>query len=450
MLNIKNGIIQNKEIGGVPVEIDIVPFVTRKHRPGTKSRKDCTVYHDTGNRRPGTDARAHARLLKNWEGHPTNDQTSWHFVVDDQRIVQCIPIDEIAWCQGHKTGNEVGISIEQCIQEGYDRDKAEDNACKLHASLIATLGLRLTKHYDWTRKNCPQTILNRGAWGAIEQKINAYVIQFKQSIPILAPPSTNVYQMQEWARKKGADKLFIDLAQVYYDEAVKAGVDPAVIYTQSAKETAYLKFGGVLDASFKNPCGLKTPKGGDNNDPNAHTRFNTWEDGISAQADHLALYVGILNPNTKDPRHFPFIKGTAKTVAELGTKWAPSADYGLSIERMIVELRSTNVGIPTPTQPETYPTPERAVIQYHPDAKKFAEKLSERLSVPIIDYRTNHNFYPYKMVICVGDQVGVKNFTAYMTHFVNMRDDWAVERGEELIGLMRKDPDRLRRRRDEN
>ncbi|MGO0807090.1 hypothetical protein ACTPEF_24150, partial [Clostridioides difficile] len=37
---------------------------------------------------------------------------------------------------------------------------------------------------------------------------------------------------------------------------------------QSAKETGFCNFGGVLDASFKNPCGLKTSVGGSDTDKN--------------------------------------------------------------------------------------------------------------------------------------------------------------------------------------
>lgn len=161
---------------------------------------------------------------------------------------------------------------------------------------------------------------------------------------IMSKTNTTIEQMKEWARRKGAVKLFIDLAPSFYEISNKAGVNPLVTYCQSAKETGYMKFGGVLNASFKNPCGLKTKDGGGNNDPNAHQRFKTWEEGIQAQVDHLALYAGAPGypkPNTPDPRHFPFIRGTAKTVQALGGKWAPAGSYGEDIVKMISELEKT-------------------------------------------------------------------------------------------------------------
>lgn len=169
-----------------------------------------------------------------------------------------------------------------------------------------------------------------------------------KGFPIISKTKATVEQMQKWAKKKGANQLFIDLAPIFYNTSVAAGVNPLVTYCQSAKETGYMKFGGVINASFNNPCGLKTKAGGGDKDPNAHQRFKSWEEGIQAQVDHLALYAGAPGypkPGTPDPRHFSFIKGTAPTVESLGGKWAPSASYGTDILKMIKEVEATVVPI---------------------------------------------------------------------------------------------------------
>lgn len=78
------------------------------------------------------------------------------------------------------------------------------------------------------------------------------------------------------------------------------------------KETGYGKFGGVLDESYHNPCGMKTSSGGGDYDPNAHQKFNSWDEGVQAHLDHLALYAGAdgyPKSDTFDPRHFVTIKG---------------------------------------------------------------------------------------------------------------------------------------------
>ncbi|HHX68049.1 MAG: cell wall-binding repeat-containing protein [Miniphocaeibacter sp.] len=187
------------------------------------------------------------------------------------------------------------------------------------------------------------------------------------STPIVGKPTTTIYQMKQWAKSKGANQLFIDLANDFYNISLARGVDPAVTYTQSAKETNFMKFTGVLDASYNNPCGMKNSAGGGDYDGEAHKRFNSWSDGIYAQVDHLALYAGKSdypkysadlhnwyieegngnsynvsalkrNGTTTDPRHFSSIFGKCPTVESLGANWAPSETYGEDIVKYMNEL----------------------------------------------------------------------------------------------------------------
>ena len=44
--------------------------------------------------------------------------------------------------------------------------------------------------------------------------------------------------------------------------------------------------------------------------------------------------------DSPDPRHFASIKGTAKTVEELGGKWAGASNYGTTIVDRMVEVQS--------------------------------------------------------------------------------------------------------------
>lgn len=171
--------------------------------------------------------------------------------------------------------------------------------------------------------------------------------------PIISKPTATILQMQEWAKNKKSHPKFIELAPIYYDLSKKIGINPIVTYAQSAKETGYMNFGGVLDISFNNPCGMKTSSGGANNDLNAHQRFTNWEEGIQAQIDHLALYAGMEGyPKiyTPDPRHFPFIYNTAQTVEQLGGKWAGSLSYGTDIVRMMKEIEDIRIEVEKETE----------------------------------------------------------------------------------------------------
>lgn len=166
------------------------------------------------------------------------------------------------------------------------------------------------------------------------------------SNPIIGAPSASVSQAKVWAAKRGAAQAFVDIAPLYWVFASeRGGVDPAVAYAQSAKETGFGRFEGVIDETFHNTAGIKIRAGGGNNDPAAHQRFASWQEGVKAHLDHLALYAGAPGyprQDTPDPRHFPFIKGKAITVEALGGAWAPSAEYGKSIvNNYLNDLRST-------------------------------------------------------------------------------------------------------------
>jgi N-acetylmuramoyl-L-alanine amidase len=173
---------------------------------------------------------------------------------------------------------------------------------------------------------------------------------------IISKTEVTVKQAEQWAKSKGATDNFVGLAQLYWKYAPSHGnVNPAIAYVQAAKETGYGKFGGVLNESYKNPCGMKTVVGGGDTDPNAHQRFNSWDDGVQAHLDHLALYAGAdgyPRSSTYDPRHFVTVKGKAVTVNALGGKWAPSLTYGEEINKLYDDLM-TSAGITSKTNNAT-------------------------------------------------------------------------------------------------
>lgn len=233
--------------------------------------------------------------------------------------------------------------VAMLIEHGFHTNAQDCNAFKTKHRQIAQATARvLVEHFDIRGEDMTKT-------------------------PIMGKPTTNIAQMQAYARAKGAKQTFIDLAPTFYEVGVRLGVDPAVLYAQSGKETAFMHFGGVLDASFKNPCGLKTTKGGGNYDKNAHQRFASWEQGIIAQADHLALYAGAPGypkKDTPDPRHFPSITGVAPTVEQLGTNWAPSPSYGTDIVMRMGQLTSTKYE-PPKDPPAEKPTPYHIGVYAH-------------------------------------------------------------------------------------
>lgn len=182
----------------------------------------------------------------------------------------------------------------------------------------------------------------------------SYSVSASDDVNIISNTNVTVQTAKEWAKERGATETFINLADLYYKYSKNdANVNPALAYVQAAKETGYGKFGGVLDASYYNPCGLKAKDGVSDTDPNAHQRFANWDEGVQAQLDHLALYAGANGyprTSTYDSRHFSFLFGTAKTAKALNSKWA-GATYGdevMNLYKDVVDKQSQISSVQTP------------------------------------------------------------------------------------------------------
>lgn len=180
---------------------------------------------------------------------------------------------------------------------------------------------------------------------------------------IISKPTVTIEQCRTWIKGvKTANKLAVQNIDILYNAAVKRGIEPSILISQCMIETGWFNFGGVLNASYHNTCGLKTNKGGSDKAASAHMKFKNWEEGINAHADHLALYAGAkgfpkYSPNcsthlntkykgngtTQDPRHFPYLLGTCKTVESLEGKWATSKGYADKILKLVKQIQNTKV-----------------------------------------------------------------------------------------------------------
>ncbi|MGG4144545.1 N-acetylmuramoyl-L-alanine amidase [Paenibacillus algorifonticola] len=156
---------------------DFIP-AGRNNRPGNaiQGPKYVTV-HDTANSSKGADALSHAKYLKGSAAAAL--PVSWHFTVDDTRVVQHLPVTEHGWHagDGNGPGNRSSIGIEICENADGNRSKAEANAAALIAGLLRQLGLPITavvQHNHWSGKNCPHTFRSRpGSWESFLLQIKA-------------------------------------------------------------------------------------------------------------------------------------------------------------------------------------------------------------------------------------------------------------------------------------
>ena len=116
------------------------------------------------------------------------NQVSFHYAVDDQEVVQGIPITRNTWHagDGNGEGNRKGISIEICYSKsgGTRFDQAEKNAAHFIATLLRERGWsieKVKKHQDFSNKYCPHRTLDKG-WNGFIQMIKSYL----NDIPVIS------------------------------------------------------------------------------------------------------------------------------------------------------------------------------------------------------------------------------------------------------------------------
>lgn len=140
------------------------------------------VIHYVAN--PGTSAKDNRNYF---EGLKDSGATyaSAHFVVGlEGEIVQCIPLDEMAYCSNER--NEDTISIECCHFD--DTGKFGDNTYQSVVALTAWLcgkynltADQIIRHYDVTGKICPKYYVeHEDAWTQLRLDVEAYICKHGQ------------------------------------------------------------------------------------------------------------------------------------------------------------------------------------------------------------------------------------------------------------------------------
>lgn len=144
------------------IQQEILP-VNPYSRPGDKiSKVTAIVVHYVGN--PGTTAEQNRSYFNNL-AELENAYASSHYVVGLQgEIIQCVPLDEIAYASNNR--NYDTISIECCHQDAEGRFTGDtyNSLVRLVAALCRTYGLNpetdVIRHYDVTGKLCPIYYVN--------------------------------------------------------------------------------------------------------------------------------------------------------------------------------------------------------------------------------------------------------------------------------------------------
>ncbi len=126
-----------------------------------------------------------------------------------------------------------------------------------------------------------------------------------------------------------------NFAREYIREASIEGVRSDVAFAQMCLKTAYLKFGGQVDASQNNFCGLGALDGGARG-----AFFKSVTLGVRAHIQHLKAYASTskLKQKTDYPR-FKYVKrGISPKLSGLTGRWASDKRYDLKIKSIMGKM----------------------------------------------------------------------------------------------------------------
>lgn len=215
-----------------------------------------------------------------------NNQVSFHYAVDDYRVVQGIEENRNAWHSGdgNGKGNRQGIAIEICYSKsGGDKFiKAEENAVELIVSILKRYGWgidRVTKHQDYSRKYCPHRTLDMG-WERFLNQIRKKLgqsVQSSQSFTTANNTNYNGSSIVDALKSIGVDSSFANRSKI-------ANLNGISNYTgtvlQNTQLLNLLKQGSLILGEGTNSnnenCSSKTSAESQKNYVNLPSNIDTW------------------------------------------------------------------------------------------------------------------------------------------------------------------------------
>ena len=185
-----------------------MPTITQNHTTvnysAANGAKKYIVWHDTGVK--GQTAAGNANYFKS-----VDRQASAHYFVDKTSIYEVVAPNLVAWHCGDGNGaygitNANSIGIELCPEaDGSIHAQTLANALWLGKKLMSDWGISYdnnVRHYDASRKNCPQYLNTDGRWTkwyAFKTQLNTPTV----AAPVAAVPDGVTFAGQSHVQQKG-------------------------------------------------------------------------------------------------------------------------------------------------------------------------------------------------------------------------------------------------------
>ncbi len=275
------------------------------------------------------DVHAFHRDSNGWKGVGYN-----YWIAFDGTIYEARGRNVGAHAGANWNGRSLGVGYQGNFETQQMTDAQVKSGAWLNAKLAQEEGLTVDDiigHKDISATLCPGKNFRMAE---LRQETAKLLGGGSVGTPIKGAPQVTVRQAQKWALDRNAEQRFIDIAPVYWQYGEQVGIRPEVLYAQSAKETAFGRYGGAVTPEMNNWAGIKilSPSGDKRED---HETFATPQDGVRGHFNHITAYVGLEPVGETHPR-YSLVKrlawaGTITTVEQLGERWAPAANYGESI-----------------------------------------------------------------------------------------------------------------------
>ena len=167
-------------------------LLTNHNRPGKMLLQlKGIVVHCTGSSGPEGSAVEKRNLF-----NTTSKASSTHYIVDKERIVRCLPDNEVGYHVGARRYTKLGqglvedyyspnfflIGVTMCVSSGEDRQKVYQNGVTLIAYLMRKYGLNadhLFRHFDVTGKDCPKGMLDEQVWNEFKVDVTKELLRVK-------------------------------------------------------------------------------------------------------------------------------------------------------------------------------------------------------------------------------------------------------------------------------
>lgn len=147
-------------------------------RPGTLiTGVNAIVIHYVGN--PGTTARQNRNYFANLRITAETYASSNFIISLDGEILQCVPVDEVAYASNDRNGDTLSIELCHPDETGEFTSETYASAVRLTAWLCGMYGLTrsdVIRHYDVSGKECPKYFVdNEDAWETFKSDVAAAI-----------------------------------------------------------------------------------------------------------------------------------------------------------------------------------------------------------------------------------------------------------------------------------